>query len=197
MAESPCLGGQIVALQPLHDSIPMAVQYLLPCDCGNQTPVDASQAGSTILCSCGKKLDVPSLRAIRDLPLHAAESSQRKYQWNPAAGLIFVSGVLVALIAGGFAFFMHISAVQMVDFEPPAQEEITAWINEVDAAPPEDLIEIWNSAQHMGLGAHEESPFVQARMMSDNFAAYRNTSLIVFVSGLVFALSSIFLRRKV
>ncbi len=174
----------------------MAAQYLLPCDCGATTPVETNQAGNTVICSCGKQLEVPSLRAIRELAPHGVDDAARGYEWNPAAGLIFVGGMFLAFIGAGVALFMHINSVQAVSFELPPEDEVAAWVAEIDSAPPEELFNMWNSSRHMGLGDHRASPFVQARMISARFATYRNTGLIIMASGLVFAGTSFFVRRK-
>jgi len=172
----------------------MAARYLLPCECGNTTPVDMSQAGGSVLCGCGKQLEVPSLRAIRELPRLSEAADVHKYQWNPAAGMTFVSGVVIAFVGAGVALAMHLNS--LVVPELPSEEMVAAWVGEVDNATPEELFQIWNSARHDGLGEHGDSPFIQARMVSKRLAMYRNMGLIVVASGLAFAGSSIFLRRK-
>jgi len=174
----------------------MAAQYLLPCECGNTTPIDTSQAGDTVVCQCGQRLEVPSLRAIRELTPHADQADQRKYEWSPAAGMIFVGGMLLALVGGGAAAYTHTTSVQMVNFNLPPEADVAAWVEQVDEAPPQELFDIWNAARDLGLGDHRASPFVQYRLVSERYVMYRNMSLIVMASGLVFAGTSIFVRRK-
>ncbi|MDP6466164.1 MAG: hypothetical protein QF918_00385 [Pirellulaceae bacterium] len=175
----------------------MAVRYLLPCEmCGSTTPVDMSQAGGSVMCGCGETLEVPSLRAIRELTPSSEATDARKYQWNPAAGVTFASGVVIALVGAGVALFMHLNSLELTNLEPPPEDEVAAWIAEVDSAAPEELIEMWNVARHVGLGDYHASPFVQARMVSQRLAMYRNIGLIVVASGLAFAGSSVFLRRR-
>ena len=174
----------------------MAVQYLLPCECGSTTPIDTSQAGGSVVCSCGETLEVPSLRAIRDLTPLSETTEVRKYQWNPTAGLLFVSGLIIAITGGGVAFSMHRYSRLAVDFDLPREEDVAAWVAEVDTLPPEELIDMWNDVVQLGLGEYEMSPFVHARMLSQRFARYRNMALIVMGSGIAIAVTSMFLRRK-
>lgn len=174
----------------------MAVQYLLPCECGNTTPIDTSQAGSSVPCSCGKQIDVPSLRAIRELTPASDDVAPSNYQWNPAAGLVFVCGLVLALVGAGMAFFMHLNVQTMVNLDSPPEADVAAWIEEIDSMPPELLFDEWNAQLHVGLGEYQMSPFVQARMMARQFEMYRNTALVVMACGLIFAATSIFLRRK-
>lgn len=174
----------------------MAARYLLPCECGATTPIEVNQAGSSVVCSCGKTLEVPSLRAVRQLTPCGDSMDKRESTWNPAAGMIFVSGVAIALVGASVAFFMHMNSLQAVNFVPPPESEVAAWVAEVDTASPEELFEMWNYSRHMGLGERSMSPFVHARIVSQRFATNRNVALVVMASGLAFAGTSLFLRRN-
>ena len=174
----------------------MPAQYLLPCECGNTTPIDTSQAGSSVVCACGRKLEVPSLRAIRELAPLGNASEHRKSEWNPAAGLIFVSGLCIVLLGGASAGFNHMHAAQLGNLEPPPAGDVAAWVAEIDDAPTEELFNIWNASRQSGLGDHNLSPFVQARAVAQRYQTYRNTSLIVMAGGLFCAATSILVRRK-
>ncbi|MGL6195868.1 MAG: hypothetical protein ACRC2T_13715 [Thermoguttaceae bacterium] len=46
----------------------MAQKYLLPCTCGESVPIETTQAGQTVTCSCGLQLQVPTLLKIKKLP---------------------------------------------------------------------------------------------------------------------------------
>ncbi len=177
----------------------MAVQYLLPCDCGNTTPIDTNQAGSTVSCKCGKNLEVPSLRAIRQLtPLDQGDVA-REYQWNLVAGLTFASGVVIALVGASVAYYMFVNTKELKQFQPPPREAVDAWVEEadIDNAPPDELMEMWDSAVNIGLGEYRVSHLVQARETLQWVEMYMNIGLIVVVCGLAFAGSSFFLRNRV
>ena len=47
----------------------MSQRYRLTCQCGKEYPVEASQAGRTIECTCGVRLNIPSMLKIKRLPL--------------------------------------------------------------------------------------------------------------------------------
>ncbi len=51
----------------------MSDQYKLTCECGKSYPVEVSQAGGSVQCSCGKILAVPSMLKMKKLPLWANE----------------------------------------------------------------------------------------------------------------------------
>ena len=46
----------------------MVQRYKLVCECGEEHPVEISQAGRTITCTCGKKLPIPSMLKMKRLP---------------------------------------------------------------------------------------------------------------------------------
>ena len=80
-------------------------KYLLPCTCGRQVKVDASQAGLTVACRCGAQLEVPTLRGLKqleqvdDAPRHVSRGGEG---WGPRQAMILGGLLLVGLsLAGG------------------------------------------------------------------------------------------------
>lgn len=45
----------------------MRPRYVLPCPCGQETAVEATQAGQEIRCACGAVLEIPSMRGLSEL----------------------------------------------------------------------------------------------------------------------------------
>lgn len=176
----------------------MAAQYLLPCQCGKTTPIDTSQAGGSVTCVCGNQVEVPSLRAIRELTPQVQATDAGTYQWNQTAGLTFASGLVIALIGGAAALLMHLNIMEYAKFKPAPKEAITAWIEapDIDNAPAEEMLDMWNMAKSVGLGDYQMSEYIMARNAIKQATMYRNIGLIVVACGLVFAGTSIFLRRK-
>ena len=74
-------------------------QYLLSCDCGNSLKVGAGQAGGQIVCSCGRELEVPTLRKLRHLPPAAAEPAATGAGWNAGKGVAAVVLIVAGLLA--------------------------------------------------------------------------------------------------
>jgi hypothetical protein len=75
--------------------------YLLACKCGKSTPVEVGQAGGQVVCDCGARLDVPTLRQLRHLPqvqTAAAPAARVGRDWNVRKGVIAASLVAVALL---------------------------------------------------------------------------------------------------
>jgi hypothetical protein len=81
--------------------------YYLPCDCGARSIVDANQCGRTISCQCGRTLEVPPLRELRQLaPAVATTPAAAPRGWNPARGVALVAlAPLVAAAAYGLYAF--------------------------------------------------------------------------------------------
>jgi hypothetical protein len=76
--------------------------YLLACNCGKSTPVEVGQAGGQVVCECGTRLDVPTLRQLRHLPAAEAPSvpaARAGREWNPRKGVISASLVVTAVLA--------------------------------------------------------------------------------------------------
>jgi hypothetical protein len=80
----------------------MGKKYLLRCSCGREQVVEPAQAGQTIWCACGKGLEVPTLLAMRHLPLAPAERMpERDAAWGVRHRLMSI-GALVLLLALGW-----------------------------------------------------------------------------------------------
>jgi hypothetical protein len=72
--------------------------YLLTCDCGKSVPVEIGQAGGRVACSCGKQIDVPTLRQLRHLPRESAEVAAASGGWGLRQGIIAASLIIIAAI---------------------------------------------------------------------------------------------------
>jgi hypothetical protein len=42
------------------------MEYFVPCECGEGVPVTEGAAGSRVTCACGRTVNVPSLRELRN-----------------------------------------------------------------------------------------------------------------------------------
>lgn len=91
-------------------------KYLLSCSCGRQTKVDSTQAGLTLTCRCGAKLDVPTLRDLEQLPRLEEPSRQRAARestWGPRQAL-----TLVGLLVSGFSLLWGAYLYATTPLEP-------------------------------------------------------------------------------
>jgi len=82
-------------------------RYLLPCSCGKSSSVSAAQAGETIDCSCGKRIEVPTLRGLRDLErvepdAQARRASGRAWEDRHRVAFLLLLVVVGALATAGY-----------------------------------------------------------------------------------------------
>ncbi len=102
-------------------------KYLLPCSCGQKTPIEATQAGQQVRCGCGATLEVPTMRGLAsleraaDLPAGGVDPGgpkpaapmrgRRAYAvgtasasaWGSRQRVLFIGAVITALGLGVFA----------------------------------------------------------------------------------------------
>lgn len=81
--------------------------YLLPCVCGKSVQVDVRQAGGEVQCTCGTRLDVPTLRELRHLELAPTADVQHKPAWGQRQGILAASLIIAVLILGWSAWVWH------------------------------------------------------------------------------------------
>ena len=77
----------------------MSAKYLLPCHNGKSVEVTTADAGRTIDCPCGKKVQVPTLRAVHSLPrADAADARPAVPAWSAQQGAMFTIGLCLLLV---------------------------------------------------------------------------------------------------
>ncbi|HET6880317.1 MAG TPA: hypothetical protein VFI31_09190 [Pirellulales bacterium] len=103
----------------------MATRYLLPCQCGKKSEVDANQAGLTVRCACGAELAVPAMRGLATLEkvesAPAAAPTSAAPAWGARQGVMFL-GAAILIVAGLAALFFWIRFVEPVTLRPDYQE---------------------------------------------------------------------------
>lgn len=87
----------------------MSARYLLTCSgCQKQVPVEAGRAGGNVTCECGETLEVPTMRALRELPQETAPAeaesvsspvaASAESNWGPKQGVLLLG--LILFVAG-------------------------------------------------------------------------------------------------
>ena len=71
----------------------MATLYLLKCSCGRSHRIQARQAGQSLDCSCGKTIEVPTIRGLQKLKQVGAVHSETSPGWGRREGLVFLGGI--------------------------------------------------------------------------------------------------------
>jgi len=101
----------------------MSARYRLPCPCGRDVPVRLSQAGESIVCECGKSLEIPTLRELRRLDrVEPSTGRARRTVWGRRQ--VWISGGLIVTVLGlSYLVYLQWTRPQRVDVETlsPAQ----------------------------------------------------------------------------
>lgn len=113
--------------------------YLLPCVCGEKTPVTASQAGQSVRCACGAQLEVPTLRGLRDLaPADSVAVPTRSWSNRHRSSFVaFVLALAAFAVSGLLALKLPPAATVATDqqieevFEKGSTAEIYATYQEL------------------------------------------------------------------
>ncbi len=145
----------------------MKPKYLLPCSCGQQTPVEASQAGQTIRCQCGATLEVPTMRGLAQLDRAGPESQvpgplpagTRKgaskaptSHWGPRQGALLV-GALIAALGFGFATHFYVTRPRII--EAASLSPLETWQLWFDLKQGIDQRPPWEEMYLRGIASYE------------------------------------------
>jgi hypothetical protein len=174
--------------------------YLLPCPCGQKHRVGPAQAGDSVICSCGNKLAVPTLRGLRDLePAPPIASTTAPAAWTLAHGIAFSSGLALAAAAIAVLAFFGLRYAQL-HFHPVSRDvtkEAVAYEQErIDDLTPLAALAEWNENLKEGLGQPQEPPWVRANKLLAGYKIWINISLIALVTGVVLSSATLALARR-
>ena len=160
----------------------MANRYLLPCSCGKKLPVAATQAGETIVCTCGNRITVPTLRGLRELKQETAASTAAAppaRRWSAVQGYMFSLGILTAIVGGAIGAYQLFMTFQLkphtVDQTAAANASMDA---DVDKMSPLETLEEWQHATEHGLGNDGSPGWVEAQKLA---AGYRRNAVAAFI----------------
>lgn len=136
--------------------------YLLPCSCGEKIRVRTRHAGETVTCRCGTKLQVPTIRGLRQLEtvddVEEASAPPRSLLEGP----LFAIGLL-ALFAG--SVFLAITLL----WPPPALQMDVSQVGMTQ----EDIDRSQIPVEELGVSdLHDEFLFLRdrARTPQTNYA---------------------------
>ncbi|MBX9790725.1 MAG: hypothetical protein K2Y37_17550 [Pirellulales bacterium] len=130
----------------------MSVRYQLPCTCGRMVLVERSQAGLAVICTCGAKLEVPTIGGLAHL--ESVETATSGAAWTTQHGLILI-GVLVALVAGGAAVYRFIKLPRDLYGKASLDDFMQQKAAEIDRWTPGEVVEAW---QQFRGGPYIEDP---------------------------------------
>ncbi len=145
------------------------MKYLLPCSCGKSVAIEYSQAGGRVQCDCGRLLDVPTLRLIRQLtpvptqpqPTPAAHGGG----WPVAWRLLFAAGLLLGVGGVGIAVYYQLWRAQLITEEVP-WDNIEQVTRDIDNMSLEQTWELWQLVRTQEIGPYRPPGFIRGRLVS-------------------------------
>src|SRR5437899_105389 len=136
----------------------MSQHYLLPCSCGQRIRVGIAQAGGQVVCTCGKKLRIPTMRGLRELqPAPADTISGVMPRWTLWHGVVFASALLIVLLGGVLVTYhaWRYSSYRFSSLGDLAFDRSADWtkaeVAEVDKLTPVQALAEWNDNLEKGL----------------------------------------------
>lgn len=156
----------------------MRVKYLLPCSCGQKIAVESSQAGQSILCSCGKSMEVPTMKGLRQLEQYVDTANEPKATSSFGGSAIGIAllGFVILGAGAGFMTWMHFT-----------QRPI---LIDMDYMSPWDTWLMWQSLREgVQLPEFAESPYFQAKKVYDQYMTVG--AVIMALGGVTVAFATI------
>jgi uncharacterized protein YxeA len=167
----------------------VAIQYLLPCSCGQSVPVETRQAGGTVVCRCGQKLDIPRLLELKKLEkvVLEADRSGRGSSWGPGHSISLI-GVLILVVAGLFA----VRLIQLGVTNPYERLTLEQIKTEFAKMTPDVTWQTWNFYKQIGINPEKqridrviEAEYEQRQMLLVYLGIAGFVGLVITVSGVV------------
>lgn len=119
----------------------MSTRYRMPCTCGRQLDVSATQAGETVRCSCGAEVTVPNLRELTRFEVAEApqtKRSRRRRSWTKRQGWILL-GAMIAVMALGMAALIEGTRPRLADVQELRPIEVWTIWRDVARGPDRNL----------------------------------------------------------
>jgi hypothetical protein len=124
------------------------MRYLFPCRCGQKHPVETRQAGQTIRCSCGVRLEVPTLRKILLLEKEVTHPQPQRPSRGGLKYRLMMLGLVVLLLSIGLGAFIWTQWPS-----PPTRTYDAVSIHqETMSLTPLQSLQAWEMLLHSPLG---------------------------------------------
>jgi hypothetical protein len=169
----------------------MSQHYLLPCTCGQKTPVSVAQAGGHVMCVCGEKLAVPTLRGLRQLELAPAVAVSPKAGWSRIQGAVFASGLTVAAIGIVLLAMSGLQYGQIVGFgmtQDRTQDVLRTQQADIEQLSPTQALAEWHKVVGEGLGEQEEPPWSKFKRLAASHVIRIKVGAVAVIGGILVSL---------
>lgn len=99
--------------------------YLLPCTCGKKLRVSSAQAGEELICECGARVQVPTMRGLRELqPAESVQPTGRRRRSSAWEDRHRVAFLLVIAAIGCAALAGYLWSILPAYIPPPSEEQL-------------------------------------------------------------------------
>ncbi len=163
------------------------MKYSLPCSCGDTIPIETSQAGETVVCSCGRQLEVPTMRAIRQLdPIRppAVACAKSAGNWSMPQRLCFSIGMAVAAIGFAIGVYYQLGRASLDTEEVVWDTRLDSDLELLDNMNLEEAWKNWENVRDSGIGPYNPPRFIKSRVVSAFWKKYVVVGLGIGLSGL-------------
>lgn len=121
---------------------------MLPCSCGQKTPVERGQAGQRVHCACGAELEVPTLMGMKSLERvpDARTPSRGASGWGAGQRVALVGGVFLLAALGMAGWLTYTWPAQPYSYLKP--DELRGFL---EKCTPAQTLGIWLELRAQGL----------------------------------------------
>ncbi len=181
-------------------------QFLLPCTCGANIPVNRSQAGMSLPCpNCGNTVEVPTIRKLAEFATVVPAKKQAKTgqaaKWlGPVAAVSLIVG-LIAMAYAGYLYYERYSYTTFVkqsggDINVEEAEFLEGIRNHALQSAPADTWDYWNIMLEEGLKDPDPPDiFKIKRYLASRMPTMVGSLLTGGIGIAIFAISSVLLQR--
>jgi hypothetical protein len=182
----------------------MSQLYLLPCSCGQATRVAVAQAGGEVVCACGNRLQVPTMRGIRQLKLAPAEAIAKQAPgWSRVHGTLFAAGMVAAVIGVSIVAFCFLQYARIRfsywgDLSKDRTADVTkAMAADIDRLTPVETLQLWTEEIHKeGLGEVETPPWIKFKEKLNEYVWWIRAGGAAILSGVIVSMLTLFIGRR-
>ena len=115
-------------------------KYLLTCACGEDTVVEDAQAGGRATCGCGKTIEIPTLRQLRNLPPAPGDAVNQSQAWSARQG-IFSAAIICGVFAAAIGGYFWWTVPQPLEFDPVHRAQFVD--QQIAVMTPSDAWQVW------------------------------------------------------
>jgi hypothetical protein len=160
------------------------------------------QAGQTLHCECGRSIEAPTMSGLRELEQVAVvdsdEAADGRAEWSPLQGGLFVTGLVLTVIALGAAALVVVQWSRL-DTRDRSAEQSASNAAIIDDLPIDESFSLWEEFLYDGLGQQEPPDYVVASRKADTYLKLMVVLLAAAAGGIGlagFTARKLFLARQ-